>query len=1221
MPSSDFVHLHLHTEFSLLDGASRCKDIAQLAAEYGMPAVAMTDHGAMYGTVDFYSACQEVGVKPILGLEAYLAPRTRFDREGRQDGDPWHLTLLAENETGYRHLMKLTSASFLEGFYYKPRLDKEILGQYREGIIAFSGCLGGEIPQAIVNGQDQKAEQLIQEYADLFGPDHFYLELMDHGVPEQQKINRFLVDAHRRLGLPLVATNDVHYTKEGDAKAHDILLCIQTGRTISDPKRMKMATNQLFFRSPDQMRARFGELPEALRNTLEIAERCNVHLQFGDLILPDYEVPPGHTVDSYLRELCHERLPRFYPHPSAEVWQRLEYELEVIQQKGYSGYFLIVWDFVDYAKRRGIRVGPGRGSGAGSLVAYVLGITELDPLRYDLFFERFLNPERPSPPDFDIDFPPERREEVMNYVVQKYGADKTAKIVTFGTLRARAALRDVGRALEIPLSQVDELVKLIPDKLGITLKQALNQTPELRHRYEEDPLVERLFDTAQTLEGLARHTSVHAAALVITKEDLTHYVPLAKMPSDGSIVTQFEMSGIKKIGLLKMDFLGLETMTVLEEAVNLVRETEGVEIDLRTLPTDDQATFDLIARGDVIGVFQLGETSGFQRVCMELKPDCLEDIIALVALFRPGPMEFIPEYVACKHGRKKPEYLHPSLEPILKETYGIPVYQEQIMQIFRDLGGFSLGEADLVRRAIGEKDREKMDQAAAKFRRGCQERGLPPEVPDRIVGWLGPFANYSFNKSHAAAYALVSYWTAYLKAHYPLEFMAARLTSAMEKRDKIREFIQDCRRMGIPVRPPCVNRGGLNFSVDGGEILYGLAAIKGVGRGIVEAIVEARQEGPFTDLYDLCERVDTSKLTKAALELLIRAGACSALGNRAQLLKIYETAFELGQKAQKDKESGQGSLFGGRLEDAAGATANRIAPPLPAVPEVSRDQLVEWELDLLGEVLFEDPTAEIEAQVSDYVTATSRQLREMKHGAEVIIGGQVTSARVITTRHNTEMMFVTLTDSTGPVEVTVFNKAYKQYGEFVQEGGILLVKGTVDKEYQRGQGGDERDEAPKVLGSVLVPPEEAQALKGHGLSRLRPAEPTGRTEPASSTRQVGNSPAGGSFNGDPFAEVDEPFPFEPEPPPADLPAATSPPAPRLTALHLRLTDRTATTETVEKLRGVLEAHPGTLPVYLHLEYPRSRSKIALGDRFLVSYSPDLCRELEQVLGPGKVQEE
>lgn len=1233
MPSAQFCHLHLHTEYSLLDGATRIQDVANRAAELGMPAVAITDHGAMYGIVDFYNACQSAGVKPILGVEAYLAPRSMTDREGKVDKDPAHLLLLAENETGYKNLLKLVSKSWLEGFYYKPRLDKAVLAEHAAGIIAFSGCLGAEIPQAIWQGQMARAEALIREYVDLFGRDHFFLELMDHGLERQRQVNRYLIEAANRLGLPLVATNDVHYLHRGDAYAQDIMLCIQTGRTIHEEKRMKMDTDQMFFRSEAEMRACFQEVPQALQTTLEIAERCDVRLNFGDLILPNYQVPNGHTAESYLRQLCYERLPRFYPNPSPQIRERLEYELQVIIEKGYAAYFLIVWDLIDYAKRRGVRVGPGRGSVAGSLVAYVLGITELCPLRYDLFFERFLNPERPSPPDIDIDFPPERVEEMLQYVIQKYGTDKVARIITFATMGAKAALRDVGRALEIPLSQVDEIVKYVPDRPGTTLKQALDQSPELQSRFESDPRVEEWFKTAQALEGLTRHTGIHAAGVVIGRDELTNYVPLAK-DKTGTVLTQFEMAAVEKIGLLKMDFLGLDTMTVIEEAVHLIEETHGVRLDMQNLPLDDKATYDLISRGDVVGVFQLS-SGGFQRVCKELQPDCLDDIIALVALYRPGPMDFIPSYINRKRGLEPVRYLHPKLQPILQNTYGIIVYQEQVMQIGRDLGGFTLGEADGIRKAVGKKDKETMAKVKQRFITGCVRNGIDPAIAHQLMDQIETFANYAFNKSHSACYAIIAYWTAYLKANYPVEFMAALLTTGMDKREKVVAYVQDARRMGLKIRPPCVNKGAANFSVDGEEIVFGLGAIKGIGQGVAEAVVEARRQGgPFKDLYDLCERVPSHQLTKSALELLIKAGACDVFGPRAALLAIHETAHDLGQKAQKDRESGQGSLFGGL--GGTSETASRIVPPLPAIPDVDRATLMEWENELLGTVLFEDSMSEVEEQIRDYITYTSDQLHDLPHETEVIIGGQVISARVITTKRSVEMMFVTLADAFGAVEVTVFHKAFKEYGNYVHEGAVLLVKGTIDKNYQRRESYSDREEVPKIIGGILVPPEEAKALQGPVRNRNRSGNGPRRTPSFA-----------GNDEDDPFADPTAPPPpsrdrntvavddFGPPPPiseglppeaygtlssPASLPPVRQggKPMERIVLVNVLLREEQARPERVEQLRQILEQHAGPLPVYLHFDSARQKGKIALGEKFRVRYTAALKQQVEALLGQETV---
>ncbi|HIE53515.1 MAG TPA: DNA polymerase III subunit alpha [Armatimonadetes bacterium] len=1231
MPAGkDFVHLHVHTEYSLLDGAARPRDLAAKAAAYGMPAVAMTDHGAMYGAVDFYQACVQVGVKPILGVEAYLAPQSRFDKHpgSRGNQELGHLTLLAENQTGYRNLLQIVSESWLNGFYYKPRLDRDLLREHPEGLIALSGCIYGEIPQAILRGKVKEAERLAHTYREIFGPDNFFLELMDHGMPEQKQVNPVLCELSRRTGIPLVVTNDVHYTEPADSEAQDLLLCIQTGSQRNDRNRLRMGSNQLFFRRPEEMWQILGnELPEALRRTREIAERCNVKLEFGDLILPDFEVPSGHTPDSYLRELCYQNLPRFYPRPTPEIHHRLDYELEVIQQKGYATYFLIVWDLVKFAKERGIRVGPGRGSAAGSLVSYVLGITELDPLCYDLFFERFLNPERPSAPDIDIDFPPERRDEVIDYAVRKYGQDRTAKVITFGTLGAKAAIRDVGRALGMPSEQVNEIAKLVPERPGTKLARALETVPELRRRYEESSQVRQLVDTALRLEGLARHTSVHAAALVISREPLVNYVPLAKMPSDGTIVTQFEWTKIEELGLLKMDFLALRTMTVIEETLKLVEETRGERLDLHTLPLDDRETYELISRGDVVGVFQLGESEGFPRVCKELRPDCIDDIIALVALYRPGPMEFIPHYISRKHGREKVTYLHPKLKPILKNTYGIILYQEQVMQIGRDLAGFTLGEADEIRKAVGKKDRATMEKVSRKFVEGCVKNGIPRRTAEELMRQVATFANYAFNKAHSACYALVAYWTAYLKAHYPVEFMAAQLTSVMDKRDKLINFIQDARRMGIRVRLPNVNRGGCNFSVDGEDILYGLGAIKGLGKAIAEAIAgERRQNGPFRDLHEFCERVDTTVVTKSALELLIRAGACADFGHRAQLLKVYESAYELGQQVQRDRESGQGSLFGGGAGEAG--SLERIAPLLPNVPEVDKQTLLEWETDLLGCVLSEDPLGEVEAQLQKcgVKRVGSQELADLPHDSPVTIGGLVTSCRTILTRRNREMMFLTLTDAQGSVEVTVFNQAYKKYGHQVREGAVLLVQGTVDKQYEPLRRNGEIDDRPKVIGRVLVPPERANELQSRG-RKQRPAVPAAsaptpapEAEQDEGTEEMTTAP---EELADPFAQPADlaPKPSAGRSPTSPTHAGGSKGEASVTGLHLRLRVTPQLEQQLQRLRELLQQHSGSVPVYLHLHTAQEQSTLALGEGTAVHYTPALREALQDLLGPEGVEVE
>ncbi|MCC7494151.1 MAG: DNA polymerase III subunit alpha [Fimbriimonadaceae bacterium] len=1096
----DFVHLHLHTEYSLLDGAARCAEIATTAADWGMPAVALTDHGSLFAAVEFYKACTDQGVKPILGVEAYLLSEgSRLDKV-RSSGDTGrhlcHFTLLCENETGWRNLLKMVSDSWLNGFYYKPRLDFELLSQHTAGLIAMSACLGGEIPQAILNGNLPAARRSAEKYRELFGPEHFFLELMDHHTEDQQRVNLALIELSRETGIPLVATNDVHYVKESDAGPQDLLLCIQTGCLQSQPDRMRMSSRELYFRSADQMWQLFGELPDALLRTRELAERCNVQLKFGDLVLPEFPVPEGTTAPEYLRRICDERLGRFYDPVTPAVRQRLDYELSVIEAKGYSPYFLIVWDLIDFAKRRGIRVGPGRGSAAGSMVAYVLGITELDPLQYDLLFERFLNPERPSAPDIDIDFPPERREEVVAYTIEKYGPNRTAKIVTYGTLGAKAAIKDVGRVLEVPIEVVNGLTALVPEKPGTKLSEALKEVEELRRRYETDAQVAQVVDNALRLEGLARHTSIHAAALVIGRDDLDNYVPLCRVSGGQDIVTQFDMGAIEKIGLLKMDFLGLRTMTVIDEACRLVREKHGLpEFDVRAIPLDDPKTFELISRGDVIGVFQL-ESSGFQRVCRDLRPDCVDDIVALVALYRPGPMDFIADYVARKHGEQPVEYLHPLLQPILESTYGIIVYQEQVMQIGRDLAGFTLAGADSIRKAVGKKDAATMAKVRQDVISGCVKNGIAESVAEELMLIIEKFAKYAFNKAHSACYAVVSYWTAYLKANYPHEFMAAQLTSVMDKRDKIVNFVQDTRAMGIEVLPPCVNTGGVNFEVHEDHIVYGLGAVNGVGLAVSEHLLaERRAAGEFSDLYDFCRRVDSKAVPKAAVEKLIRAGACRAFGNRRQLLDCYEAIYEAAHRDKADAAVGQGSLFG---DDDGTAT---LAPRPKNLSEFSPDELRQLDTELLGLILFENPLGDKLKLLRDIELELdgSTGLAEFRAETTVLLGGVIEDVYAFTTKKGDDMARLKLNDGRGVTSLVVFPRVYEKCRELVQLDNLVLVQGKTEApDPVRGNG------LPGVLVDRLVPLSEWRKLKPAAARREEArAEATAAEEWAQSLAQLG----------------------------------------------------------------------------------------------------------------------
>ncbi|MGB9802204.1 DNA polymerase III subunit alpha [Desulfofundulus sp.] len=1032
-----FIHLHVHTEYSLLDGAARIKEVVARARELGMESLAITDHGVMFGVVDFYKACQKEGIKPILGCEVYVAPRTMKDRTPRVDDHLYHLVLLAENQTGYRNLLQLVSVAYTEGFYYKPRIDKETLARYSEGLIALSGCIAGEVPSRLLAGEKEKAVEAAAIYQDIFGRGNFYLELQDHGLPEQRKVNRELLRLHREMNIPLVVTNDVHYVKKEHAEIQDILLCIQTGKSVDDPSRMKFDSQELYLKSEEEIALLFGDFKEAMINTCLIAERCRVELNFGQTHLPHYQVPEGHDVDSYLEQLCLEGVRRRYGEMTEPVRQRLEYELKVIRQMGYSAYFLIVWDFIHYARQKGIPVGPGRGSAAGSLVAYVLGITNLDPLKYGLLFERFLNPERVSMPDVDVDLCFERRGEVINYITSKYGADRVAQIATFGTMAARAAIRDVGRALNMPYGEVDKIAKLVPAELHMTIERALSESVELKELYEQNPQVKKLIDTAALLEGMPRHASTHAAGVVITKEPLTHYLPLYKA-ADGPLTTQFAKDQVEELGLLKMDLLGLRTLTVIADTLKLIRENGGPEINIDEIPLDDPKTFDLLCRGEGSGVFQL-ESSGMRALLKELRPEVFEDIVALVALYRPGPLGsgMVEDFIKSKHGEKKVTYLDPRLEPILRDTYGVILYQEQVMRIASDLAGFTLGEADLLRRAMGKKKPEIIAGLRNQFIEGAVKNGVDPQIAGQIFDLMEYFAGYGFNKSHSAAYALVAYQTAYLKANYPAQYMAALLTSVRDNTDKVAAYVEECRRMGLEVLPPDVNESRESFTVVGGKIRFGLAAIKNVGEGAVQAIIRSRQEkGPFKNFADFCRRMDTRTINRRVLENLIKSGALDSLGHhRAQLMAGIELGLSLAQQSQQQRQNGQLTF-----EQFWGEAAEDIV--LPRVQKYSRAEMLALEKEALGLYISGHPLEEYRQALAEETTASVAEIGEEDQGG-VTVGGMLTSLKRITTRRGEPMAFGTLEDLTGSIEVIFFPRVYQQYAKLIIPEGVLLIRGQI----------------------------------------------------------------------------------------------------------------------------------------------------------------------------------
>lgn len=1052
-----FTHLHVHTEYSLLDGSSKIKELTARAKELGMDSLAITDHGVMYGVIDFYRAAKEVGIKPILGCEVYVAPGSRFDRENTGGEDRYyHLVLLAENDQGYKNLMKIVSKGFVEGFYYKPRVDYEVLETYHEGVIALSACLAGEVQKYLARGMYEEAMRSAQRYEGIFGKNNFFLELQDHGLPEQKMVNQGLLRLSRDTGIELVATNDIHYTFAEDEKAHDILLCIQTGKKVADEDRMRYAGGQYYCKSEEEMQALFPYAREALENTHKIAERCNVEIEFGVTKLPKYEVPEGFDSWTYLNHLCREGFKTRYPKDDGTLSRRLDYELDVIRTMGYVDYFLIVWDFINYARSKDIMVGPGRGSAAGSIVSYTLGITNIDPVRYNLLFERFLNPERVSMPDIDVDFCYERRQEVIDYVVEKYGKDQVVQIVTFGTLAAKGVVRDVGRVLDLPYAMCDSIAKMIPNDLGMTLDKAIAANPDLRKLYNEDAQVKYLIDMSKRLEGLPRHTSMHAAGVVIGSRSIDEFVPLSKA-ADGTITTQFTMTTIEELGLLKMDFLGLRTLTVIQNAVHLAEKDYGISIDIDHIDFDDKRVLESIGTGRTEGVFQL-ESGGMKSFMKELKPENLEDIIAGISLYRPGPMDFIPRYLKGKNDKSSITYECPQLEPILSPTYGCIVYQEQVMQIVRDLAGYTMGRSDLVRRAMSKKKTAVMEKERQNFVygneaegvKGCIANGIDEKTANHIYDEMIDFAKYAFNKSHAAAYAVVSYQTAYLKYYYPKEFMAALMSSVMENVSKFSEYILNCRRMmNIAVLPPDINEGESGFSVSGGGIRYGLSAIKSVGKPVVDAILEERaKNGKFRTMEDFINRMTQREVNRRTLENFIKSGALDSLpGTRRQKMAVGPALLENKARERKNAFEGQLSLF-----DIAGEEEKKeFEVVFPDVGEYAKEELLAFEKDILGVYISGHPLDDYEALWRKNITATAADFivdeeteeAVVKDGIKAVIGGLVTGKTVKTTRTGQLMAFITLEDLMGSVEVIVFPRDYENNRDLLTEDEKLFIRGRV----------------------------------------------------------------------------------------------------------------------------------------------------------------------------------
>jgi len=1070
-----FVHLHVHTEYSLLDGACRIRDLPARIREMGQTAVAITDHGVMYGAIDFYRACKAEGIHPIIGCEVYVARRTRFDKIHEYDAESRHLVLLCKNETGYRNLSYMVSQAFVEGFYIKPRIDLDLLRQHSEGLIALSACLAGEIPKRLVNGDYDGAKEYALTMQEIFGEDNFYLELQDHGIPQQTLVNRDLLRIHQETGIPLVCTNDAHYLRPEDAESHDVLLCIQTGKTVDDENRMRYEPRNFYLRSTEEMEELFGAYPDAVANTQRIADRCRMEFTFGKYHLPEFRLPPGVDSPTYLRQLCEKGFTERYGTEHEEYRRQLDYELDMIGRMGFTDYFLIVSDFVRYAKDAGIPVGPGRGSAAGSMVSYCLYITDIDPMQYHLYFERFLNPERVSMPDIDMDFGDTRRGEVVDYVRRKYGDDHVAQIVTFGTMAARGVIRDVGRVLNMPYADVDVIAKLVPNTLHITLNDALRLSKQLSDLYEADEQVKKLIDTARALEGMPRHASTHAAGVVITRKPVYEYVPLAK--NDESVVCQYIMTTLEELGLLKMDFLGLRNLTVLDDAVKMV-QTRQPDFTLDDIPEGDPETYKMLSDGKTNGVFQM-ESTGMTGVCVGLKPQSIEDITAIIALYRPGPMDSIPKFIACKHDPSKVSYIIPELEPILSITYGCIVYQEQVIQIFQQLAGYTLGQADMLRRAMSKKKAKDVAKEREAFLhgdparniKGCVANGIDPAAAEKIYDEIFAFANYAFNKAHAVSYAVVAYQTAYFKCHFTREYMAALLTSVLDNSDKVSGYIGECRECGIALLPPDINRSADRFTVEEGGIRFGLVAIKNIGRGFIQAVMRERETGgPFTSLYDFCSRMNGSEMNKRAVENLIRSGAFDSMGaRRSQLIKVYESVMDSVAAQQRENVEGQMDFFSMAADnDEKSNSVKEI--PLPDIPEYTPEELMTMEKATTGLYLsghpmdhYRDAVRKLHAPtIVSIIEDFSRENgpERFTDGQRITIAGVITSSKTKTTKNNSLMAYVMVEDDTASMELLCFSRVLETCGAYMKENQAVVVKGRLSV----------RDEkAPQIMCDSIYP--------------------------------------------------------------------------------------------------------------------------------------------------------
>src|SRR5712664_2633246 len=1154
-----FVHLHNHTEYSLLDGASRIPALVARAAELEMPALAMTDHGVMYGAIHFYKACKDAGIKPIVGCEVYVAPRSRLLREGRVDRDPNHLTLLAANHEGYVNLMKLCTVGQMEGMYYKPRIDKEILAEHSQGLIALSGCLQGEAATRITEGDPDGAREAVAAYRDIFGKDRFLLEVQRHGIDKQQQVNQALAGFGKEFGLRLCATNDLHYVHRHDSEAHDVLLCLQTGARFNDPNRWRFSSQENYLKTPEEMLTTFADLPDALASTLDVADMCDLKLKLGATLLPPFDVPDGMTPDEYLRKLVLDGITWRYGEPTAAVKERAEVELSVISQTGYASYFLIVWDFYNFARKQGIVVGPGRGSAAGSLVSYCLGITNLDPLQHGLIFERFLNIDRVSMPDIDCDFSVEGREKVIRYVSEKYGSDRVAQIITFTTMASKAAIRDVGRVLEVPLRDTDRLAKLVPVWQGRskTLEDTIKEVPEFREAYESNEEQKRLIDVARTLEGVSRNVSTHAAGVVIAPEPLVHFTPLQYGPGREAVVTQYDMKAVGDIGLLKIDFLGLQNLDIISTCLRLLKENRGLEINIDDLPFDDAKTYELISAGDTHGVFQL-EGAGMRRMLMDMRPQSFSDVAAAVALFRPGPMVNIPAYVARKQGREPIEYMHERLEPILRETYGVMIYQEQVMMAARELAGFTMSEADILRAAMGKKDKPKMAKQRTKFVAGAVERGIAMSTAETLFDGIAKFAEYGFNRAHSAAYGVIAYQTAYLKANYPLEYMTALLIHMEGSADRVATAIVDCRIRGIDVVAPDINRSRADFSMSDGRILFGLAAIKNVGQHAVESLVSMRDtDGPFKSLQDLCERtVAIQDVNKRVLESLVQSGACDSLGERARLGYVLEHAVARAERARRDRESGQISLL--EMVGSEEVTADDYGLAIDVAPMAGEEKL-RLEKELLGLYLSDHPLRRISAELAKLSDTQAVEVTSALQDTEVRVAGLVREVRRVVTRKGQIMAYASLEDLTGTVDVVLFPRIFEQTRLLFEPDKVIVVQGKVDA--------------------------RAGNTRYSGASGAPPPEPD--IEPEVETASI---------------VADMAWLWDD---PECIPVA------RRQLVHVRIPN--SDSGLAERLEAVLARHPGTDEVVLHVVVGR-REVIVNADRYHVLAGPALAAEIDELIG-------